>query len=57
MRAARYHGQRDLRVENVETPEIKSGQVLVEIEWCGICGSDLHEYLVGTQVKIHHGRF
>lgn len=49
MKAARYHARRDLRVENVEIPEIRDGQVLIEIEWCGICGSDLHEYLVGTQ--------
>ena len=47
MRAARYHGQRDLRVDEVEVPQIKEGQALIEIEWCGICGSDLHEYLVG----------
>lgn len=47
MKAARYHGQRDLRVEEIDPPQIKAGQVLVEIEWCGICGSDLHEYLVG----------
>ncbi|KIW84317.1 hypothetical protein Z517_03567 [Fonsecaea pedrosoi CBS 271.37] len=50
MKAARYHGQRDLRLENdVPVPEIEKGQVLVEIEWCGICGSDLHEYLVGPR--------
>lgn len=50
MKAARYHGQRDLRVEEIEVPQIRDGQVLVEIEWCGICGSDLHEYLVGKKV-------
>jgi (R,R)-butanediol dehydrogenase / meso-butanediol dehydrogenase / diacetyl reductase len=53
MKAARYYGRRDLRVEDVEMPQIKAGQVLVEIEWCGICGSDLHEYLVGKLMKSH----
>ena len=47
MKAARFYGNRDIRVEEVEVPQIRDGQVLVEIEWCGICGSDLHEYLVG----------
>ena len=30
--------------------------VLVEVAWCGICGTDLHEYLVGpivTPVRPH----
>jgi (R,R)-butanediol dehydrogenase / meso-butanediol dehydrogenase / diacetyl reductase len=52
MKAARFHGQRDLRVDEVEIPAIKNGQVLVEIEWCGICGSDLHEYIVGMSAPI-----
>ncbi|OAP65067.1 chlorophyll synthesis pathway protein BchC [Fonsecaea erecta] len=50
MKAARYHGQRDLRVEDVDVPQIANGQALIQIEWCGICGSDLHEYLVGPAV-------
>ncbi|KIW63540.1 chlorophyll synthesis pathway protein BchC [Phialophora macrospora] len=50
MKAARFHGRRDLRVDEVEPPHIKDGQALIEIEWCGICGSDLHEYLVGPRV-------
>ena len=25
-----------------EIPEIKENQVLVRIEYCGICGSDMH---------------
>lgn len=48
MRAARFYGQRDIRVEEyVPLPDLLPGQVLVDVEWCGICGSDLHEYLVG----------
>ncbi|KAL2823602.1 chaperonin 10-like protein [Aspergillus cavernicola] len=46
MRAARLHGSNDLRVEDVPVPDAtqcKEG-VLVEVEWCGICGSDLHLY-------------
>lgn len=47
MRAARYYGRRDIRVEDVPIPEPGPNQCLVEIAWSGICGSDLHEYVAG----------
>ena len=46
MRAARFHDKGDIRVEDIEEPKLSDGKVLVEVEWCGICGSELHEYLV-----------
>lgn len=57
MRAARFHGKSDIRVEDVDVPKIKEqDEVLVEVLWCGICGTDLHEYMVGpivTPVNPH----
>jgi len=50
MRAARYYGKGDIRVEDLPIPEVGPKQCLVEIEWCGICGSDLHEYIMGTRI-------
>ena len=47
MRAVRYHGQKDIRVEDIDAPEAGKGEVLIDIAWCGICGTDLHEYLEG----------
>ncbi|MBB2911986.1 (R,R)-butanediol dehydrogenase/meso-butanediol dehydrogenase/diacetyl reductase [Streptosporangium becharense] len=47
MRAARFHGPGDIRVEEVPEPEVRPGTVKVRVEWCGICGTDLHEYLEG----------
>ncbi|KAF3914102.1 hypothetical protein AA313_de0205567 [Arthrobotrys entomopaga] len=47
MKALRYHGQKDLRVDTVPVPELQPGQVKVKPEWCGICGTDLHEYIAG----------
>jgi (R,R)-butanediol dehydrogenase / meso-butanediol dehydrogenase / diacetyl reductase len=47
MKAAVFHGQRDLRVDDVQELEIRPGSVKIEVGWCGICGSDLHEYLAG----------
>ncbi len=47
MKAAVFHGQRDLRVDDVPEPESRAGGVKIEVSWCGICGSDLHEYMAG----------
>jgi len=48
MKAAVWHAQRDVRVEDVaEPPSPPAGQVKVEVGWCGLCGTDLHEYLGG----------
>lgn len=48
MKAARFYGARDIRIEDVDIPKPADDQVLVAVEWCGICGSDLSEYLSGT---------
>ncbi|AWB43547.1 butanediol dehydrogenase [Paenibacillus sp. CAA11] len=47
MKAMRWHGVKDLRVENIEEPSALPGKVKIKVEWCGICGSDLHEYTAG----------
>jgi len=49
MKAARFHGTRDVRVEDVPEPtgELGPTQVLLRSRLCGICGSDLREYVAG----------
>jgi (R,R)-butanediol dehydrogenase/meso-butanediol dehydrogenase/diacetyl reductase len=47
MKKAIYYGIRDVRVEEVPEPLPGPGEVKVKIKYCGICGSDLHEYLHG----------
>jgi (R,R)-butanediol dehydrogenase/meso-butanediol dehydrogenase/diacetyl reductase len=47
MRAAVYHGRRDVRIEDVEERPLGPGMVRIDIAACGICGSDLHEYTSG----------
>ncbi|MGE4651981.1 MAG: alcohol dehydrogenase catalytic domain-containing protein [Myxococcota bacterium] len=45
MKAIRYHGQRDFRVDDVADPVIQqAGDAVVRIERTAICGSDLHLY-------------
>ena len=44
MKAAVFHGPRDIRTEEVEKPVIGENEVLVRVRACGICGSDLHMY-------------
>lgn len=47
MKAARWHGAKDIRVEEIEEPSPGAGEVKLKVAWTGICGSDLHEYLAG----------
>lgn len=47
MKALRFYGKGDIRIENVQEPEVSAGEVKIKVEWCGICGTDLHEYLGG----------
>lgn len=47
MKAAVWHGVKDVRVEDVELKPTKSNEVVVRVAYAGICGSDLHEYLEG----------
>jgi (R,R)-butanediol dehydrogenase/meso-butanediol dehydrogenase/diacetyl reductase len=48
MKAAIWHGRQDVRVEDVPNPpDPLPGQIQVEVAWCGICGTDLHEYMGG----------
>lgn len=59
MRAAVFHGPKDVRVEAVpEPPPLGPHEVLLEIDRAGICGTDSSEYLHGpNQLPIerrHH---
>jgi len=47
MRAALWYNRKDIRVESIPEPVVKKDQVKIKVAYCGICGSDLHEYLAG----------
>jgi (R,R)-butanediol dehydrogenase / meso-butanediol dehydrogenase / diacetyl reductase len=51
VKAVRYYGRKDIRVEAVEEPTgFAPNQLLVKPLWTGICGTDLHEYIAGPIV-------
>jgi len=51
MRAAVFHDAKDIRVEEVAEPgDLGPRDVRLKPFWCGICGTDLHEYAVGPIV-------
>ena len=45
MKAAVYKGKQRFSVEEVPTPEAGPGQVLIEVKYCAICGTDVHAFL------------
>ncbi|MEH0542784.1 2,3-butanediol dehydrogenase [Streptomyces sp. B21-105] len=47
MKAARYYGKEDLRIDDVPEPQVRPGAVKIAPAWTGICGSDLHVYFEG----------
>ena len=42
MKAAMFYGPNDLRVERVPVPEVGVNDVLLKVDMCGICGTDVH---------------
>ena len=57
MKAARFHAREDVRIDDLPEPETREGAVKIKVDWCGICGTDLHEYLEGpifTPAEVPH---
>ena len=48
MKAAVYRGLNDVRFEQIAVPEIGAGEVLVRIDTCGVCGTDLKKIYTGS---------
>ncbi len=57
MRAAVYIGDGHVEVQAIPTPEISDGEMLVQVESCGICHTDLkkieHNLLPGPRIYGH----
>jgi L-iditol 2-dehydrogenase len=48
MKAAVYRGIDDVRCEEIAVPAIGDGEVLVRIDTCGVCGTDLKKIHTGS---------
>jgi (R,R)-butanediol dehydrogenase / meso-butanediol dehydrogenase / diacetyl reductase len=44
MKAAVLKGKMDIRIENIDVPDLNTNQVLVKVKTVGICGSDIHAF-------------
>lgn len=48
MKAVRWHARHDVRLEEIpDAPPPGPGEVRIDVAYCGLCGSDVHEYLHG----------
>lgn len=47
MKAAVYQGKEQVVVQNVAEPKLEEGEVLLQIEACSVCGTDLRTYRHG----------
>jgi (R,R)-butanediol dehydrogenase / meso-butanediol dehydrogenase / diacetyl reductase len=53
MKALRFYGRGDLRVEDIAEPSCVIGTVKIAVEACGICGSDLSSWTKGpTSIPV-----
>jgi len=52
MKAAMLYGVKDLRIEEVEVPEVGAGEVLVKVKAATTCGTDLKIFQRGYVEKV-----
>lgn len=50
MKAARFYDKGDIRIEDIPEPTVEPGTVGIDVAWCGICGTDLHEFMEGLSL-------
>ncbi len=48
MKKAALYGAGDIRVEEVPEPQVGYKEAKIRVKYCGICGSDLHEFIHGA---------
>lgn len=52
MKAARLKGPKDIAIEDIPVPAISDDEVLVEVKYCGICGTDVHGFLAPNYTPV-----
>ncbi len=54
MKAAVYYGIEDIRIEEIDKPQISQDEILIKVKACAVCGTDLRIYKFG-HFKIPEG--
>jgi (R,R)-butanediol dehydrogenase/meso-butanediol dehydrogenase/diacetyl reductase len=54
MRAAVLEDKRKFVIRDVPEPVLEKDEVLIKVQYCGICGSDLHVFKEGAGVGFGH---
>jgi (R,R)-butanediol dehydrogenase/meso-butanediol dehydrogenase/diacetyl reductase len=56
MRAAVFHGQGDIRLEDVPEPRCAPHELVLEVAAVGVCGTDAHEFATGPHMFPVHAQ-
>jgi len=54
MKAMVYRGTRKLELEEVPNPVVGTKEVVIKVDYCGICATDIEEYLYGPNFIDAH---
>lgn len=49
MKAAVYHGKENITVDEIPEPKLESGEILLAIDACSVCGTDLRTFRHGDK--------
>ncbi len=55
MRVVEYHANDDVRLVDLPVPEIGPGELLVQLQACGICASDVMEWYMQPRAPLYPG--
>jgi L-iditol 2-dehydrogenase len=55
MLAVEYHSNDDVRIVDLPIPEIGPGELLVQLQACGICASDVMEWYMKPRAPLYPG--
>ncbi len=55
MLAVEYHSNEDVRIVELPVPQIGPGELLVQLQACGICASDVMEWYMRPRAPLYPG--
>ncbi|HZS75584.1 MAG TPA: zinc-dependent dehydrogenase [Ktedonobacteraceae bacterium] len=55
MRAVEYHSNNDIRLVEMPVPQVGPGELLVQMQACGLCASDVMEWYMKPRAPLYPG--